>query len=76
MSIGIELSDDDLRAVRHLYKARWTAQINNWKERDTDYCMWVVMCPDLEGNHVTKTGQSLSQTIYSLLETIGIYIRK
>ena len=76
MSLGVELSDEDLEAVRLLYKVRWTATLSVWKERDTDFCMWFVQCPDLNGNHVTETGQSLSKTIHKLLRTINIYPRR
>jgi len=71
MSIGIELSNKDLEAVSQLYRVRWTAEISNWKERNTDYCMWFVRCPDKEGNFITETGQSLSETIYNLLKKVS-----
>jgi hypothetical protein len=70
MSIGVELSDEDLEAIRHLYKVRWTANIHTWKERDTDYCLWFVSCPNLTGSFITETGNSLADTIYKLLEKV------
>jgi len=76
MYIGVDVSDKDLEAVKHLYKVRWTAQISNWKERDTDYCMWAVMCPDLQGHFITETGNSLADTIYKLLENIHIHVMR
>ena len=63
MSLGVTLTQDDLKAIRRLFEQRWTAEIMNWKERDTDYCMWFVRCPDKTGQHITTTGQSLATTI-------------
>jgi len=68
MSVGVNLSDKDLDAVRRLYKVRWSADIRTWKERDTDYCLWLVSCPDKNNQYITETGQSLSDTITKLLE--------
>ena len=68
MSVGIHLSDEDLEAIRRLYKVRWYADIRSWKERDTDYCMWVVTCPDMTNQHITETGQALANTISRILE--------
>lgn len=76
MTVGVELTDEDLKAVRLLYKVRWTAQLNTWKERDTDYCLWFVTCPDLAGNLVSETGNVLSDVIHSLLTNIGIFPNK
>ena len=70
MSIGVELSYEDLEAVRYLYRVRWTAAITTWKERDTDYCMWFVRCPDQKGNFVTEAGNSLADTIDRLLAKV------
>ena len=70
MSVGVELSDEDLEAVRILFRVRWAAEIMNWKERDTDYCMWFVRCPDEIGYLQVETGQSLAKTIHKLLERI------
>jgi len=70
MSVGVELSDEDLEAVRFLFRVRWTADIRTWKERGTDFCMWFVQCPDQAGRLITETGQSLEQTIYKLLAKI------
>ena len=50
MSIGVNVTDEDLQAIRILYKVRWSAEISNWKERDTDYCLWKVACPDTTGH--------------------------
>jgi hypothetical protein len=72
MSVGVDLSDEDLAAVRLLYKVRWTARLTTWKERDTDYCMWFVECPDQAGGFITETGQSLSDTIYRLLASLDM----
>lgn len=74
MSIGVELSDEDLEAVRKLYNVRWMAELKTWKERDTDYCLWFVSCPDLNGNVVKESGNVLSDTIYRLLEKIHMHI--
>ena len=68
MSVGVALTQQDLNAVRELYAKRWTAEINNWKERDTDYCMWIVRCPDIKGNQITETGASLAGVITKLLQ--------
>ena len=70
MSIGIDLSDEDLQAVRRLYEVRWSATIQNWKERDTDYCQWQVTCPDLTGHWITETGLSLEAVIANLLDKL------
>ena len=70
MSIGVELVDEDLEAIRTLYKVRWSANVSTWKERDTDFCLWFVSCPNQQGIFITETGQSLSQTIYRLLEMV------
>ena len=67
MSLGVTLTQDDLKAIRRLFEQRWTADIRNWKERDTDYCMWFVSCPDKQGHHITETGQSLATTIDKVL---------
>ena len=74
MSIGVELSDKDLEAIRYLFRVRWDAEITNWKERGTDYCMWFVKCSDLNEIQVTQNGLSLADTIYELLENIHIDI--
>ena len=68
MSIGVNVTDEDLQAIRILYKVRWSAEITNWKERDTDYCLWKVACPDTTGHILVETGQSLAETINRLLE--------
>ena len=69
MSIGVTLTDKDLEAIRKLYTIRWSADIKNWKERDTDYCLWIVTCPDQRNTSITETGQSLSDTIERLLNS-------
>ena len=69
--IGVELSDGDLEAIRVLYRRRWSAEIYNWKERDTDYCMWFVRIPDARNQLILETGQSLEETIYRLLLRLG-----
>ena len=68
MSIGINLTEEDLQAIRILYKVRWSAEIRNWKERETDYCLWKVSCPDSKGHYITEFGPSLVDTINTLLE--------
>ena len=67
MSVGVNLSFDDLQAVLRLYNLRWWAEIKNWKERNTDYCLWLVSCPDNRNNIITETGQSLGDTNDKLL---------
>ncbi len=69
--IGVELSDGDLEAIRVLYRARWSAELYNWKERGTDYCMWFVRIPDARNRFLVETGQSLEDTIYRLLLRLG-----
>ena len=71
MSIGVELTFNDIIAIRRLFKERWTATIKNWKERGTDYCIWLISCPDNTGSYKTKTGQSLAATIEELLNEVG-----
>ena len=46
MSIGVDLTEEDLQAIQKLYRVRWTAEIKNWKERDTYFCLWLVNCPN------------------------------
>ena len=67
MTIGVNLTDEDLQAIRKLYATRWSGDIKNWKERDTDYCLWIVSCPDKNNNILTETGQSLAEVINTLL---------
>ena len=71
MTIGVYLTDKDLQAIKKLYQVRWAADIRNWKERDTDYCLWLVSCPDKNGDYITETGQSLADTINVLLDKAG-----
>ena len=68
MSIGVNLTNKDLQAIKKLYSTRWGGDIKNWKERDTDYCLWIVSCPDKRNQYITETGQSLADTITRLLE--------
>mgnify|MGYP001247643782 CR=1 FL=1 len=68
MTIGVNLTNEDLQAVKRLYKTRWGGDIKNWKERDTDYCLWVVSCPDKNNGIITETGQILAEVIEKLLE--------
>lgn len=68
MSVGVELSNEDLEAIRKLYKVRWSADIRNWKERDTDYCMWFVYCPNKKGAYIVETGKCLAEVINRILQ--------
>lgn len=70
MSIGVNLTEEDLQAVRKLYATRWAGDIKNWKERDTDYCLWIVSCPDKNNGIISETGQSLAEVIDNLLERV------
>ena len=70
MTIGVILTDDDLKALHKLYSLRWTADIRNWKERGEDSCLWIVTCPNRSNEHITETGQSLSDTIERLLSRV------
>ena len=70
MSIGVNLSDNDLQAIRILYKMRWAADIKNWKERDVDECMWLVSCPNKKNEILTETGYPLADVIYKLLQRV------
>jgi len=70
MSVGVKLTNIDLQAIKKLYEVRWSAEIRNWKERDTDYCMWLVSCPDVRNCIITETGQSLADTITKLLQRV------
>ena len=67
MSLGVTLTDEDLQAVAKLYHLRWTATIKNWKERYTDYCLWIVDCPNKDNVIFTESGTSLSEVIDKLL---------
>tara|TARA_R100000781_G_scaffold82741_2_gene50949 strand:+ start:2684 stop:2917 length:234 start_codon:yes stop_codon:yes gene_type:complete len=70
-SIGINLSNDDLKAIEKLFKYRWSASIRNWKERNVGGCQWIVECPDRRNVWQSETGIRLSDTINKLLERIG-----
>jgi len=70
VSVGIELSDEDLLAVKKLYSVRWSADIRNWNERGVQGCMWFVTCPDRKGNWLIETNSSLHEAIYSILDKI------
>ena len=65
--VGIDLTNQDLEAIKKIYIVKYSVEISNWKERDMDTCMWIVRCPDTQGNWVTKTGESLAKTIYAML---------
>ena len=70
MSIGVILTDEDLQAIKRLYNVRWGGNILNWNVRDSDYCMWIVSCPDKRNQILIETGQSLAKTIDILLERV------
>jgi len=72
MTIGVQLTQKDLRAIEKLFRVRWAAEIRNWKERDTDYCLWLVSCPDKKNTQITETGNSLADTINMLLDRAGV----
>ena len=61
------LTDEDLQAVGKLYRLRWAATIRNWKERDTDYCLWIVECPNKDNVICIESGTRLSKVIDKLL---------
>ena len=67
---GIELSDQDLLAIKKLYQVRWTAEITNLKEKGCDGCMWKVTCPDKNNKLRVQYGQVLSDTIEELLKQV------
>jgi len=70
MTIGVNLTEEDLQAVRKLYRTRWTGDIKNWKERDTEDCLWIISCPDKNNEIITETGQILAEVIEKLLERV------
>lgn len=72
MSVGVNLSTEDLQAVAKLYAVRWGANIKNWKERDTDYCQWLVSCPNHKNSWISRTGTSLAETITKLLKELDL----
>ena len=72
MTIGVKLSPDDLQAIAKLYEVRWTATIRNWKERDTDYCLWLVSCPNHKNHWITRIGTSLTEIITELLKELDL----
>ena len=67
ITVGVVLTEDDLKAVEKLFKVSWAASIRNWKERGTNYCMWVVSCPDNKNTWITETGVPLVEVISKLL---------
>jgi hypothetical protein len=72
MTIGIKLSTDDLQAIAKLYEVRWAADIRSWKERDTDYCLWLVSCPNHKNSWITRSGTSLAEIITKLLKELDL----
>lgn len=70
MSIGVDLTEEDLQAIQKLYRVRWTAEIKNWKERDTDFCLWLVNCPNEHNEIMTETGHSLAEVIDAILQRV------
>ena len=70
--VGVNLTKQDLEAIKKIFEVRWSADIRNWKERGVDGCSWMVTCPDKQGNWVTKTGLSLAETINNLLTSIEV----
>ena len=68
--VGVELSNRDLEAITKLFKLRWSADIRNWNERGVEGCLWVITCPDKQGNWITRTGSSLCDTIDTILKEI------
>tara|TARA_Y100000593_G_scaffold95083_1_gene199337 strand:- start:6016 stop:6234 length:219 start_codon:yes stop_codon:yes gene_type:complete len=70
--VGVNLTEEDLKAIKKLYAIRWSADIRNWNERNVEGCLWKVTIPDLSGNWISETGSSLSKTIYKLLERIEV----
>ena len=65
--IGVTLTERDLEAVARIYELKHSVDIRNWKERGIDTCLWFVRCPDSQGNWVTKSGNSLAETIYMMI---------
>ena len=65
--IGVTLTERDLEAVARIYELKHSVDIRNCKERDMDTCLWFVRCPDSQGNWVTKSGNSLAETIYMMI---------
>ena len=65
--IGVTLTERDLEAIARIYELKHSIDIRNWKERDMDTCLWFVRCPDSQGNWVTKSGNSLAETIYMMI---------
>ena len=72
MTIGVQLSSKDLQAVAKLYRVHWSATIRNWKERDTDYCLWMVSCPNRKNTWITRTGTSLEEVITNILRELRL----
>ena len=72
MEIGVPLTNEDLQAIKKLFRVRWSADIRNWKERDVEGCLWIVTAPDKAGNWIIERGQSLEQTINPLLKSIEV----
>ena len=72
MSVGISLSTEDLNAIAKLYEVRWAATITNWKEPNTDYCQWLVTCPNKKNARITRAGISLAETITELLKELDL----
>ena len=65
--IGVTLTERDLEAIARIYELKHSVDIRNGKERDMDTCLGFVRCPDSQGNWVTKSGNSLAETIYMMI---------
>ena len=65
--VGVTLTQKDLDAVARIYELKHSVQIQNWKEPEEDKYTWSVKCPDTFGNIVSKTGESLADTIYMMI---------
>ena len=63
---GINLSDDDLEAIKELFGNVWNVDVTlrNWKEKGTgNYCQWQLRLPDKANNYFTVTNSKLTDAV-------------
>ena len=63
---GIDLSDEDIEAIKKLYSGVWCAEVTmkNWKEKGTgNYCQWIIQLPDKNNSYFTVTNSSLPAAV-------------
>ena len=68
---GINLSDEDVEAIKKLYSEVWCVDVTmrNWKEKGTgNYCQWQIRLPDKNNVTFTVMNTSLPDAIDTALK--------